>query len=87
MQETLVRSLGWEGPLEKGQAPPSSIPGLPGGSAGKEPAGDAGDLRLTPGLGSSLEKGEGYPLQHSGLENSDSRRIKQANLRRMPGSQ
>ena len=27
MQETLVRSLGWEDPLEKGMAPHSSMPG------------------------------------------------------------
>ena len=27
MQETLVRSLGWEDPLEKGTAPHSSMPG------------------------------------------------------------
>ena len=29
MQETLVRFLGWEDPLEKGKATHSSIPGLP----------------------------------------------------------
>ena len=29
MQETLVRSLGWEDPLEKGKATHSSIVGLP----------------------------------------------------------
>ena len=31
---------------------------------------NAGDLGLIPGLGRSPEKGEGYPLQYSGLENS-----------------
>ena len=29
MQETLVRFLGWEDPLEKGKATHFSIPGLP----------------------------------------------------------
>ena len=28
------------------------------------------DLGLIPGLGRSPEKGKGYPLQYSGLENS-----------------
>ena len=36
MRETLVRLLSQEGPLEKGLATHSSIPGLPCGSAGKE---------------------------------------------------
>ena len=44
--------------------------GLPGGSAGKEFACNAGDLGLIPGLGRSLGQGKGYPLQYSGLENS-----------------
>ena len=38
--------------------------GFPGGSDGKESAGNAEDLGLTPG------EGKGYPLQYSGLENS-----------------
>ena len=29
MQETVVRFLGWEDPLEKGEAPHSSVLGLP----------------------------------------------------------
>ena len=44
--------------------------GFPGGSAGKEYACNAGDLDSFPGLGGSLGEGKGYPLQHSGLENS-----------------
>ena len=44
--------------------------GLPGGSAGKESARNAGDLGLILGLGRSPGKGNGYPLQYSGLENS-----------------
>ena len=42
----------------------------PCGSAGKEVAGNAGDLGSIPGLGRSLGEGNGYPLQYSGLENS-----------------
>ena len=44
--------------------------GFPGGSAGKEPACNVGDLGSIPGLGRSLGGGKGYPLQYSGLENS-----------------
>ena len=44
--------------------------GFPCGSAGKDSNCNAGDLGLNPGLGRSLEKGKGYPLQDSGLENS-----------------
>ena len=43
---------------------------FPCGSAGKEPACNAGDLGLTPELGRSPGEGKGYPLQYSGLENS-----------------
>ena len=42
----------------------------PGGSDGKESACNAGDLGLIPGLGRSLGRGNSYPLQYSGLENS-----------------
>ena len=45
-------------------------PGFPGGSAGKESAGNVGDLGSIPGLGSSPGEGNGNPLQYSGLENS-----------------
>ena len=44
--------------------------GFPCGSAGKTSSCNAGDLGSIPGLGRSLEEGEGYPLQYSGLENS-----------------
>ena len=44
--------------------------GFPGGSAGKEPASNAGDLGLIPGLGRSPRERNSYPLQYSGLENS-----------------
>ena len=41
--------------------------GFPGGSAGKEPTCNAGDLGSIPGLGRSPGEGNSYPLQHSGL--------------------
>ena len=41
-----------------------------GGSAGKEPTCNAGDLGLIPGLGRSPREGKGYPLWYSCLENS-----------------
>ena len=44
--------------------------GFSGGSAGKESACNAGDLGSIPGLGRSPGKGNSYPLQYSGLENS-----------------
>ena len=44
--------------------------GFPGGSAGKESTCHAGDLGSVPGWGRSLEEGNSYPLQYSGLENS-----------------
>ena len=68
MQETWVR----ENPLEKGKATCFSILGLlfPGVSAGKESTCNAGELDSIPGLGRSPGEEKGYPLQHSGLENS-----------------
>ena len=39
-------------------------------SAGKEPACNARDLGLIPGLGRFPGEGKGYPLQYYGLENS-----------------
>ena len=46
---------------------------FPCGSAGKESACNAEDLGSIPGLGRSPGEGKGYPLQHSGLENSTDR--------------
>ena len=62
MQETQVRSLDWEDPLEKGQATHSSILGFPDSSAGKESACNVGDPGLIPGPGSSPGEGIGYSL-------------------------
>ena len=44
--------------------------GFPCGSSSKESACNAGDLGSVPGLGRPPGEGKGYPLQHSGLENS-----------------
>ena len=70
MQETLVQFLGWEDPLEKGQATTPVFPGFPGGSDSNESACNVGDLGSIPGMGRSPGEGKGYPLQYSGLENS-----------------
>ena len=44
--------------------------GFPGGSDGKESAGNVGDPASNPGSGRSPEDGNGNPLQYSCLENS-----------------
>ena len=46
------------------------VPCFPSSSAGKESACNAGDPDSIPGLGRSPGKGNSYPLQYSGLENS-----------------
>ena len=74
MQETLVRFLGQEGPLEKGRLPTPVFVGFPGGSDGKEPACIAGDLGSVPGSGRSPGRGHGYLLQYTGLENPHGQR-------------
>ena len=43
--------------------------GFHGGSDGKEPTYNAGDLGSIPGLGRSPGEGNGYPLQYSCLKN------------------
>ena len=70
MQETLVRFLGREDPLEKGQATHSSILGFPKWLSGKESTCKAGDAGLNSGSGRSPGEGNGKPLQYSRLENS-----------------
>ena len=47
-----------------------AVKNFPHSSVGKESACDAGDPSLIPGSGRSAGEGKGYPLQHSGLENS-----------------
>ena len=44
--------------------------GFPGSSDGKECTCNEGDLGSIPGLGRSPGEGNGYPLQHSDLDNS-----------------
>ena len=46
--------------------------GFPGGSDGKESACNVGDLGSIPGLGISPGRGNGYPLQYSGLSTANS---------------
>ena len=41
--------------------------GFPGGTSGKEPTCNVGDLGSVPGLGRCPGEGKGYPLQYSGL--------------------
>ena len=59
MQETLVRFLSQEDPLEKGSATDSSILGLPLVAQWVESTSNAGDLSSIPGLGSSPGRGHG----------------------------
>ena len=47
--------------------------GFANSSVGKEPACNAGDLGLIPGLGRSPGEGNGKPLQYSCLENPTDR--------------
>ena len=47
-----------------------ALTGFPGGSDSKESACSTGDLGLIPESGRCPEKGNGYPLQYSCLENS-----------------
>ena len=57
-----------------------SIPGFPGGSVNKEPACNAGDPGLIPGVGTSPAEGNGYPLQYSCLGNPMDRGAWQATV-------
>ena len=56
--------------MRKNRLPTPVFLGFPCGSAGKESVCNVGDLGSIPGLGRSPGKGQGYPLQYSGLENS-----------------
>ena len=56
MQETPVRFLGPEDPLEKGRLPTPVFLGFPGGSAGKESTHSVGDLGSILGWEDPLEK-------------------------------
>ena len=52
--------------------------GFPGGSDGKESAGNTGDAVSSLRLGSPSGEGNGYPLQYSCLENSTDRGAQRA---------
>ena len=58
----------WAGkiPWRRGRLTTPIFLGFPCGSVAKESACDVGDLGSIPGLGRSLGKGKGYPLQYSG---------------------
>ena len=64
MQETWVRSPGWEDPLETRKATHSRGV-FPGSSSGKESTCNAGDPGLIPGSGRSPGEGIGCLLQYS----------------------
>ena len=74
MQETWVRSLGWEDPLEKGTASSGAfqmaleVKNLPANAR------DVRDVGLIPGLGRSPGGGHGNSLQYSCLENPHGQR-------------
>ena len=64
--------------------------GFPGGTSGKESAGNAGELRnmgSIPELGRSPGGGHGNPLQYSCLENSVDRGAWWATVHRVTNSQ
>ena len=65
--------LPWDGVTAVQVKRPWLSTGVPGGSAGKEPACNAGDPASIPGLGRSPGEGNGNPLQYSCLENSKDR--------------
>ena len=61
-------------PQRRDRLPTSVFLGFPGSSNGKECAYNAGDLGSIPGLGRSLGRGPGNPLQYSCLENPHGQR-------------
>jgi len=61
--------------------------GFPGGSDGKEPACNSGDLGSIPGLGKYPGEGNGNPFQYSSLENSMNRGAWWANVHGLTKSQ
>ena len=80
MQETLVRFLGWEERLRRDRLPTPVFLGFPGGSAGKEPTCNVGDLGLIFGLGRSPGEEHGNLLQYSCLEHPMDRGAWQATV-------
>ena len=70
MQRPWFDSWVGKSPWRRDRLPIPVFLDFPGGSGGKESASSVGDLGSIPGLGRSPGKGNGYPLQYSGLENS-----------------
>ena len=68
MQETPVRFLGWEDPLERDRLLTPIFLGFPGGSDSEESSCNVRDLGSIPGLGRSPVGGHGNALQYSYLE-------------------
>ena len=62
MQETPVRFLGQEDPLERDRLPTPVFLGFPSGSAGKESTRNVGGLGSIAVRGRSPGEGTGYPL-------------------------
>ena len=60
--------------------------GFSGGSVGKNPPANAGDMGPIPGLGRSPGEGNGNPLQYSCLGNPMDRRTWQAIVHGVPKS-
>ena len=65
LRQSLVQEL--ENPRDKSF--PGGLEGFPGGSDGKEPTCNAGDLGSITRLGRSPGGGDGNPLQYSCLDN------------------
>ena len=74
MQETPVRFLGREDPLEKVWLPTPVFLGFPDGSDDKESACNVGDLDSILSWEDSPGGGHGNPLQYSCLENPHGQR-------------
>ena len=70
IQETLVRFLGQEDALEMGSATHSSILGLPWWLSWQRICLQCRRPGFYPWIGKIPWRGNGYPLQYSGLENS-----------------
>ena len=70
MQETRFDSWIGKSHWRRDSLPIPVLLGFPSGWAGKETACNLGDLGWILGLGRCPGEGKGYPLQHSGLENS-----------------
>ena len=65
----VAKSMGY-GVWRRDRLPTPVFFGISDWSDGKESACNAGDPGSIPGLGRSPKEEKGYPLQHSGLENS-----------------